>query len=630
MKNQPLRFYILVFCILLFPITANTLEVADLDNQKIVEAFVDGLVYPLMKENHSPSSSVAIVKDGKVIFSKGYGFQDIENHVLVSPEATLFRQGSISKLFTWVAVMQMVEQGNLDLDVDINTYLKTVKIKNTFPDQPITMWHLMTHTAGFEDGGLGHLIIKDIKKALPLADAMEKYQPERVNPPGVQAAYSNYGAALAGLVVADLSGMEFSDYIEKNIFSVLGMTTASFKEPLPNRLNKNIAIAYAYENERYIAKPFEIISNFAPAGSLSATVADMAKFSQAILNGGEYDGGRILKENTTRKMLARAFSHDERLPAMALGFFETEQNTNRVIGHDGDTMYFHSDLTIDLKNNLALVSSFGGKQGSNISKAFAPAFYDTFFPSKHVKLDRPSDFSDRAEKYTGNYQFWRSSFSTIEKASKLSDAFSVQSTDENSLVISGFGEFVEIDNNLFQQVTGSMKIAFQENATGDITGFVTDFAPYVSMYKVPASQNASLYRLLSVGSFLLFVGVVLRRLYQGERFAMLSIADKRVANASFITAIANLSVLFVGAFVLISAGDDLYLEILLSFKFWLVLPIIATVLGMYHAYNSFLVWRNELCGSVWARVRYSIVSFCALFMCWFYYYWNILGYQYPS
>ena len=204
-------------------LTSNLMAAtSSLDDPAVVEAFVDGLVKPLMKNNNSPSGTVAIARNGELIFAKGYGFQDVEQQIPVVADRTLFRPGSTSKLFTWVGVMQLVEQGKLDLDADVNEYLKTFKIKDTF-ERPVTLRDIMTHTPGFEDGGLGYLIIEDPDKAIPLRDAMERYQPARVNPPGAHSAYSNYGTALAGLIIANISGMEFAEYIQQNIFNPLGM-----------------------------------------------------------------------------------------------------------------------------------------------------------------------------------------------------------------------------------------------------------------------------------------------------------------------------------------------------------------------------------------------------------------------
>ncbi|HLU07461.1 MAG TPA: serine hydrolase domain-containing protein, partial [Woeseiaceae bacterium] len=213
---------------------------ADLDDRAALESFVDGLVGPMMKANSSPSGTVAISLRGELIFEKGYGYQDVETRIPVDPAKTLFRPGSVSKLFTWVSVMQLVEQGKLDLDADVNTYLETFKIREAF-DTPITLRNIMTHTAGFEDGGLGYLIIDDPDRIMPLREAMQRYQPDRVNPPGKQTAYSNYATALAGLIVENVSGLPFADYVQQHIFDPLGMERSTFVEPLPEPMAAHMA-----------------------------------------------------------------------------------------------------------------------------------------------------------------------------------------------------------------------------------------------------------------------------------------------------------------------------------------------------------------------------------------------------
>ncbi|HKX55730.1 MAG TPA: serine hydrolase domain-containing protein, partial [Xanthomonadales bacterium] len=177
----------------LFCTTTSVASTLDVTDPAVVEAFVDGVVKPTMKENHSPSGVVMVMKDGQVVFAKGYGYIDVEQRIPVDPVTSLFRPGSISKLFTWVSVMQLVEQGKLDLDADVNQYLETFKIEDTFPGQPITLRHIMTHTPGFEDGGLGYLITNDESRIMPLAESLAKYQPDRINPPGTHTSYSNYG-----------------------------------------------------------------------------------------------------------------------------------------------------------------------------------------------------------------------------------------------------------------------------------------------------------------------------------------------------------------------------------------------------------------------------------------------------
>jgi CubicO group peptidase (beta-lactamase class C family) len=612
---------------------------ADLDDLGHLESYMDGVVDSQMKDNSSASGVVTIVRNDEVIFAKGYGFKDIEEHIPVDPESTLFRPGSTSKLFTWVAVMQQVEQGKLDLDTDVNEYLENFQIADTF-DQPITLRHIMTHTSGFEDGGLGYLIIIDEEKILPLADAMERYQLLRVNPPGAQSSYSNYATALAGLMVANVSGLSFNDYIQKNILDVLGMKNSTFYQPLPTSLEDQMADGYQLENGSYVAKPFELIASFGPAGGLSSSGIDMAKFGNAILNLGEYNGARILGEDTMRQMLSRSFSHDDRMMGMALGFYETDENGVLIVGHGGDTFHFHSDLAVDLENDIAIFTSFTGDGGSTVRAAIVPAFYDQYFPRNEEPPVAPDDFGERAAKYAGMYQFWRHSFSTIERVLALPPGVTITPTEDNTLLLSygdGAKHFVEIGKNLFRELNQEVAlsprfsprlIAFQENDDGSIKGLVIDGLPFMSMYKSPAYANTSFNALFLAFSTLVFVGVFVRLAYQWATFKAMNASERSATLASVYVAASNL-LFFIAALLVVSTyGMDLFNNIPFAFKAMLVLPIIAFVAGLYHAYKFSVVWKDGLFNSIRARLRYGVVTVCALFMCWFYYFWNILGFQY--
>jgi len=604
-----------------------------------LEKFVDGMVKPLMQDNKSPSGTVAVRHRGELIFARGYGYQDVEQQIPVDPATTLFRPGSTSKLFTWVAVMQLVEQGRLDLDADVNTYLETFRIEDTF-DQPITLRHILTHTAGFEDGGFGYLIIDDPDRIMPLAESMKRYQPERVNPPGAQTAYSNYATALAGLIVANVSGTSFNDYVRENIFEPLGMTRSSFEEPLPEDLADDMATSYGVEAGRFVEKPFEIISNFGPAGAMSATATDMVRFGQALLNGGELDGVRILEPGTVEQMLAPAFSHDDRLMGMALGFYATDYNGFRVVGHGGDTRWFHSYLGIDPENELTFFVSFGAGGGSPVRSAFAPAFYNEYFPQEQERPEPPADFAERAARYAGTYGFWRTNFSTIEKAFRMTGVVQVAPTEEGTLVVAlgdGAKQYVEVEENLFRQLNPNIALlggvspalmAFQENEQGEITGFVLDGLPFMSLRRLSLAATPSFNFTLLGLSVLVFLGVAARRWYARPVIRSWSPQDRSAYLAAFRVSAVNLLALVAGGIVLAMVGDDLFSGIPFLFKAWLVLPLLATLAGLYLLYRTVLVWSGGALAGVWARIRYTVVAACALFMCWFYFYWNILGFQY--
>ncbi|WP_261808034.1 serine hydrolase [Paenibacillus sp. N3.4] len=266
-------------------------------------------------------------------------------------------------MFTWTAVMQLVEQGKLDLDVDVNTYLKTVKIPKTYP-QPVTLHHLMTHTAGFEEGGVGYQITTDpAKLPVSISETLAKHMPALVRPPGEMTSYSNYGASLAGLIVEEVSGMAYYDYIQKNIFDPLEMKYATVEEPIPASLAPNAMLGYARENGQFVAKPPTFEGGFRPAGSGAVSALDMAHFMIAHLQDGRYGNKQLLKPETAKLMHSPAFQFDERLPAMDLGFYELRMNGLRVISHGGADTLFSTELYLVPDKQIGIFVSFSGGDG---------------------------------------------------------------------------------------------------------------------------------------------------------------------------------------------------------------------------------------------------------------------------
>ena len=617
----------------LFCTTTSVASTLDVTDPAVVEAFVDGVVKPSMKENHSPSGVVMVMKDGQVIFAKGYGYIDVEQRLPVDPVTSLFRPGSISKLFTWVSVMQLVEQGKLDLDADVNQYLQTFKIEDTFPGQPITLRHIMTHTPGFEDGGLGYLITDDESRIMPLAESLAKYQPDRINPPGTHTSYSNYATALAGLIVSNVSGMPFNEYLQKNIFAVLGMEYSSFDEPLPERLAANMAKAYKYNagTDSYEEMNYEIISNFGPAGAMAVSARDMSLFARALLNGGAHEGHRILQAETLQQMLDEGFVHDDRVRGMGLGFIERRFGPDGFdnFGHDGGTTVFVSHFGLSLRENFMLFSSFSGPGAGPTHQAFVGAFYDEFFPADVPLITPPADFTERAAKYTGSYTSWRGNFTEAESLLRALGVMKVSALPDNTLMI-GPRRYVEVAPNLFREVDGNERVAFQENEQGEITGAVIDGMGVMQFYRTPFYETPAFTGLLVGLSLLLMVGVLLRLVYQWSSYRALAGAEKSARRASVLAAVFNIPF-----FVLMVIGASGGLAALMysvptAIKLALVFPILATAAALYHLYQSTRVWRIPLFGGVAARVGYSIVTLAVLALAWFYWHWNLLGFNYYS
>lgn len=344
-----------------------------------VAAWLDGFMPYALADGGIAGAVVVVVGNGEVVLQKGYGFADVEEGTPVDPATTLFRPGSVSKLFTWTAVMQLVEDGKLDLDTDISEYLD-FEIPEGPRGEPITLRDIMTHTAGFEER-LKALIFEDEEALQPLGESLASWVPARIFPVGTTPAYSNYATGVAGYIVERVSGQPFAEYIDTHIFEPLGMTNATFRQPLPERFEEQMSAGY--DTAWGDAKAFELV-NPAPAGSLSASGAAMAKFMLAHLQQGSYDGAQILKPQTAREMHRTMLTMMPPLNRMALGFYEADVNGRNVIAHGGDTQWFHSDLNLFIDDGVGLFLSMNsaGRNGatSKIRSALYRSFADRYLP----------------------------------------------------------------------------------------------------------------------------------------------------------------------------------------------------------------------------------------------------------
>ena len=377
---------------------AAALERADL------ETWLDGMVPYALKAGDMAGAVVVVVKDGHVLLQKGYGYADVSKKLAMDPEQTMVRIGSTSKLFTWTAVMQLVEQGKLDLDRNINDYLDFT-IPNDF-GKPVTLRDLMNHRGGFEEG------LKDILWTNPQGvPSTEAYLKDHKRPmlfaPGEVPAYSNYGAALAGYIVERISKEPYERYIERHILAPLGMTHTSFDQPLPEHFAA--AVSKGYRTASAAPGPYELIVT-RPAGSGTTTAADMAHFMIAHLQDGHFGDAEILQVDTAKRM----HSPSEQAPAgfatMAHGFFRELHNGRTVIGHGGDTIYFHNDFELLPAEGVGIDFTFNSRgRGEAVylaREALFNGFMDRYFPDSAAPVDPaalPTALAD-AQVIAGRYE----------------------------------------------------------------------------------------------------------------------------------------------------------------------------------------------------------------------------------
>lgn len=602
----------------------------DLTDRNDLEDFVDGVMAAQFEALNLAGAVVTIVRNGEVLFSRGYGYEDWERRVPVDPDLTLFRPGSISKLFTWTAVMQLEEQGKLDLDVDVNQYVTQFQIPDTYRE-PVTLRHIMTHSAGFEDGSLGFLFRFDEADLMPLADALARHVPARVRPPsrdfnnGAAVAYSNWATALAGLIVANVSGMSFEDYVEEHIFRPLGMNRSTFREPLRGDFKERMAGGYTFRSGDMHRGPFELVSNFGPAGALSATGADMAKFMIEYLD----KSGLVLRPETIDRMHARALSPEPHLNGMALGFYETHINGWRTIGHGGSTLYFKSDLMLIPDEGLGVFLSYNAADGGLAHAAFKRAFMDRYFPAERPDLTAPEDFATRAGDYAGTYRELRRSHSTVEKLMVGIKEVKVTPMPDQTLMISGLlgrtDRWVEVGQDLFRQKYGEDLVAFKRDEDGAVSHLLPSFV-VVPLERVGAWESGMAHGLFVLLSVPVFISMLVVAWYRRRGDAK---QDGHFRRTSCMLVIASvLNILFVIGVVVSFMRDvaelmDGYPGVL---KLSLALPILSLVVTVAAASFSVLSWvRGQ--GTVGWRIYHAMIIAMSFLFLWVAAYWNLLGYR---
>ena len=460
------------------------------------DAWLDGYMPYALHSGDIAGAVVAIVKDGKILTERGYGFSDVEKRTPVDPKKTLFRPGSVSKLFTWTAVMQLVERGKINLDADVNQYLD-FRIP-AFDGKPVTMRNLMQHTAGFEEQAKG--ILSDDPRSPSFEALLKVWIPNRVFAPGSTPSYSNYGASLAGYIVQRLSGESFDSYIEKHLFAPLDMQLSSFRQPLPPNLVP--LMSKGYSRASVDPKPYEIIGP-APAGSLAAPAEDMAHFMIAHLQGGEYNGQRILSAATAGQMHNSPLTVIPPLNRMELGFFETNINGHEVIAHLGDTDSFHTSLHLYLQEGVGFYVSFNslGKDGAagKLRNALFFDFSDRYFPAPapETRVDAATAKAHAAA-LAGSWANSRSSKSTFLAVLDLVSQTHLSVNDKGALVTPPFpglnGEprhWIEYEPFVWRDRDSHERLAAKV-VDGKVVRFsIDELSPFIVFDRAPWYQDTS-------------------------------------------------------------------------------------------------------------------------------------------
>jgi len=591
-----------------------------------VNAWLDGFLPYSLDAGGVAGAVVVVVKDGQVLTARGYGYSDMKTRKPVDPALTLFRPGSISKLFTWTAVMQQVQAGKLDLDKDINAYLD-FRIPAAY-GKPITLRHLMTHTAGFEETAK-YLIVEKAEQNQSLGDILKRWIPTRIYAPGAMPAYSNYGASLAGYIVERVSGEKFEDYVQRHIFNPLDMKHSSFEQPLPPHLAPLLSKGYDVASQD--PKPFEIIG-MAPAGALSSTGTDMARFMLAFLD----NRGALISPETRAKMFANVNRPIPGLPAMALGFYHEDRNGEVIVGHGGDTNWFHSDLHLIVDRDVGLYMSFnsGGKEAAAhvIRARIFEQFMDRYFPDTAPAPQTVATAKAHGQQLVGHYLMSRASETNWLRFVGLLGEASVSLNSDDTISVSMLTDpagvpkrWREVAPWQWREVGGSSLLGAKiEN--GRVVSFsIGEFAPIFLFLPASAGIDAGwiLPTLLVTLGIMLVTALawpilaVTRRVYGyrsplAGRPLLLDRVMRGTAVASVLVAAGWMGMLAainsdVG---LLDGRLDIWMRLIQLLE---IAAIIGTLLSLYNAYQVVRSPDRSVLAKTWS----VLVPLAGLFLSWF-------------
>ena len=610
--------------------SAHALEKSDL------EAFFDGIIPLQLERSDVAGAAVLVMKDGKELLKKGYGFSEVVKKNPVDPDTTMFRLASISKLFTWVSVMQLAEQGKLDVDADVDNYLD-FQIAPAF-GRPITLRNLMTHTGGFEEE-IRDILLTDPKMASTLREFLIQNQPHRIFPPGEIPAYSNYGVGLAGYVVQRVSGEPFEQYVTQHIFLPLGMKHSSFSQPLAESFSPFASDGYRGNTEKP-AVGFEIF-NPAPAGGVSSTAFDMGRFALALLNGGELDGQRILKSGTLQAMWTKQFVASEALPPLCMGFYQTWRNGLHFIGHDGDLIAFHSMFLLEPKEKLLIFISYNSAGSANKTRAeILTAFADRYYPyaqtAEYQKLPL-----EELKAIEGAYRATRRSESNKLKMGSLLGQGEATIDKDGVLRVDDFNDlrghvrqWKPIGKDVWQELNDQRRMFAIRDGAGKIVRIAVSF-PGVQFERVPWHENGKMILPMLTCSLVILLLVVAaalarfgRRIFLSKRPALQQQpGTMRLTIASKLSALAWIT-LSIGTAVLMSRlQNETMLPTHALDKYFVSMNLVsgaAILLSIFAILKGMLIWlRSEI--RFISKLKFSLVAAACLFLCWFSAHWHLIG-----
>ena len=600
--------------------------------------FLDATVPGLLDSWRVPGAVVVVVKDGRVLTQKGYGFADVAAQKTIDPARTLFRIASVTKVFTATAVLQLAEQGKVHLGVDAQMYLPGVRLSRAFA-RPVTVADLLSHTSGFDERTIG-MAAPTAAPAPPLDRFLERDMPSRVVPAGLFYSYSNYNYGLAGAVVQAAGGMPYEEYVTRNILAPLGMANTSFDPG--SAASATPATGYRYRGGTYRALSQDVFADTA-AGQLYSTGSDMARFMLCELQGGQLGGTRILGSRWVQRMLTPRFDESHQLPASGYAYVEEPIDNRRPIEQAGDWNGYASLLFLLPQDHLGIFVAVNSDQGQ-LRDQLIQSFMDHYYPDrdKLFGVQPAASLSTGLTQFAGTYRTLRMAHATLDKWLAFSPGSDlIVGADRSSAVTIHDTRYVQIQPLVFLEQYGDTYAVFQRGREGGVDFLTQGTTTYQRLhwYETYIFQR----RLVILFIFVLgltavawlltpFLGRLRRRLPLLRRVGWQRPPGYREpAAAQTARAVAGLAALcdlafLAGAGRLITTGN-LINGVPGSVTALLVVPLVAAALTAAMPVFAGIAWARRYWG-VFGRLLFTFVTLTAALFIWFLAYWNLFGFRY--
>ena len=425
---------------------------------------LDKLLAPVfinkMADFYVAGAAISIVKDGELKYARGFGYSDVFAQERVKADRTIFRIGSVTKTLTGLALLQLVDQGKVDLNADVRTYLSDVRIDNKY-SKPVTVRHLLTHTASFDQFGYGrHVSKREDEKSL--ADFL-KNDLTVIREPGVLSCYDTYGITLAGHLVEKITGLSYEEYLTKHIFDPLEMHRSNIH---PHKsLARDTAIGYGFTGS-WNPERWEFM-NTAPASTVNSTVTDMSRYMITLLNGGEFNGKRLLSEKLTRVMLERQHTNVSRLVGFGYTFWEDRKFGIAAFSHGGSMTGFGSLLYLVPEENFGVYITYN-QESSRLANVVVKTLVDKFFAHRKIKRQNRARIDADVEQFTGTYANNLYNHSRPDRGGWRMRTTEVTATDKNGELKFGGSVWQAVEPLVFQRDDGEL-LVFRKNRDGKIS-----------------------------------------------------------------------------------------------------------------------------------------------------------------